>query len=204
MHNCSMDEEPEDLWMVPWLPQLHSALADAPVLELGCDTGRDTAWLVQQGFDVVATDISARALEQCGAAVPGAQCVHHDLRDPLPFGDGTFGAVIASLCLHYFDWATTVSAVSEIRRCIRPGGLLLCRVNSVQDRLHGAGQGEEIEPNFFRQTARYASSKRFFGSADLDRLFTGHQWNELRRREATVMRYTAPKVAWEIVLRRRG
>jgi SAM-dependent methyltransferase len=194
-----MDEKDADRWMDPWLPHLRRATSsNAPVLELGCDTGRDTAWLTQQGFDVVATDISTDALAQCAKAAPSARCVCHDLRNALPFGNDTFGAVVASLCLHYFDWATTVAAVSEISRCIRPGGLFLCRVNSVRDYLHGAGEGEEIEPNFFRQAARYATSKRFFTSEDLDRLFEGGDWTELSRREVTVLRYSAPKIAWEV------
>jgi SAM-dependent methyltransferase len=187
-----------DLWMDRWLPALRSAAGTLPVLELGCDTGRDTAWLAEHGFSVVATDISVEALAQCTAAVPAATCVRHDLRDPLPFSDASFGVVIASLCLHYFDWATTVAAVSEIRRCLKPGGFFLCRVNSVRDHLHGAGEGEEIEPNFFRQHARYAQSKRFFTSEDLDRLFVSAQWHELSRKEVTIARYSKPKVAWEL------
>jgi SAM-dependent methyltransferase len=198
-----MDEEGTDLWIDPWLPRLRSVTThNAPVLELGCDTGRDTAWLTQRGFDVIATDISTDALAQCAEAAPGARCMRHDLRDTLPFDSGTFGAVIASLCLHYFDWVTTVAAVSEIRRCLQPGGLFLCRVNSVRDHLHGAGDGEEIEPNFFRQAARYATSKRFFTSEDVDRLFAGAGWTELSRREVTILRYSAPKIAWEIGLLR--
>ena len=118
----------------------------------------------------------------------------------MPFCDGAFGAVIASLCLHYFDWATTVAAVAEIRRCLAPSGLLLCRLNSVRDHLHGAGEGEEIEPGFYRQRARYAASKRFFGSADLDRLFPEGHWRQLSRREVTIHRYAQPKVAWELAL----
>jgi SAM-dependent methyltransferase len=128
--------------------------------------------------------------------------VQHDLRDPFPFADASFGTVIASLCLHYFDWRTTVAAVAEIRRCLSPSGTFLCRVNSVNDVLHGAGQGEQIEPGFYRQHAQYADTKRFFTGEDLDRLFTG--WQELHREEVTIHRYSQPKVAWEVVLVRPG
>lgn len=170
------------------------------MLEIGCDTGRDTLWLGKHGFDVVATDLSESALTACAALTPGARLVLHDLREPIPFADGSFGAVVASLCLHYFDWKTTVAAVSEIRRCLAPSGLLLCRVNSVHDYLHGAGKGEEIEPGYYRQHARYAMSKRFFTSADLDRLFSHEEWRQLGRREVTIHRYEEPKVAWELAL----
>lgn len=191
-----------DRWLQRWLTELRAAATDTPVLELGCDTGGDTTWLVGHGFDVVATDIAHGALRTCAAAAPAARVRHHDLREPMPFADGAFGAVIASLCLHYFDWRTTVAVVAEIRRVVGPGGLLLCRVNSTNDVLHGAMQGEEIEPHFFRQHAHYADTKRFFDAADLDRLFGGGGWQELAREETTVARYDRPKVAWEIVLRR--
>ncbi|HVE55119.1 MAG TPA: class I SAM-dependent methyltransferase [Ramlibacter sp.] len=189
-----------DPWLERWLPQLRAATGELPLLELGCDTGGDTAWLVERGFRVVATDVSTRALEACARNAPAAQRVHHDLRETFPFEGAHFGVVIASLCLHYFDWATTVAAVQEIRRCLAPGGLFLCRVNSERDVLHGAGQGEEIEPGFYRQHAHYADCKRFFGSGDLDRLFPPAHWRETSRREVTIHRYARPKVAWELAL----
>lgn len=190
--------------MQRWLAPLRKAAAGAPVLELGCDTGGDTGWLLAQGFEVVATDIAADALAACSHAAPGAHLLRHDLRTPLPFAEAAFGAVIASLCLHYFDWATTAAAVGEIRRCLRPGGVLLCRVNSTRDTHHGAGQGEEIEPHYYRTDARYAGYKRFFDAADLDRLFQPAHWAQVHRQETESHRYALPKVAWELVLRRSG
>jgi SAM-dependent methyltransferase len=195
-----MEASPLDEWLAPWLPRLAAAAGALRVLELGCDTGQDTRWLADHGFDVVATDISSEALRACAASAPSAHCIRHDLARPMPFRSGAFGAVIASLCLHYFDWATTVAAVAEIRRCLAPSGLLLCRLNSVHDHLHGAGQGEEIEPGFYRQQARYAASKRFFSAADVDRLFPEADWRQLSRREVAIHRYALPKIAWELAL----
>jgi SAM-dependent methyltransferase len=189
-----------DEWLEPWLPKLRAVPGGMRVLELGCDTGRDTLWLVKHGFEVVATDIQEDALRACAAIASPASCVRLDLREQMPFASGSFNAVIASLCLHYFDWATTEAAVAEIRRCLAPGGLLLCRVNSERDYLHGAGQGEEIEPGYYRQDARYAASKRFFRESDLDRLFPAGIWRQLSRREVAIYRYVQPKVAWELAL----
>lgn len=197
-----MDPYRSDPWLDAWLRELRCAAAGSQVLELGCDTGVDTRWLVEQGFSVVASDVSPEALAKCAQAASQAHCVRHDLRQPLPFAAESFGAIIASLCLHYFDWSTTVAAVSEIRRCMSTSGLFLCRVNSVRDDLHGAGQGQEIEPRFYRQDARYASSKRFFNAEDLDRLLPREDWHELSRREVTIHRYAQPKVAWELALAR--
>lgn len=190
-----------DEWMQRWLPLMKPAAGDSPVLELGCDTGGDTAWLLRHGFTVIAADIAADALQEARRSVPAAMHVRHDLARPFPFRRHGFGLIIASLCLHYFPWRTTEAAVAELRGCLKPGGLLLCRANSVRDVLHGAGQGEEIEPGYFRQDAHYASCKRFFRRDDVERLFHRQEWSTVSLEERTVLRYAAPKVAWELVAR---
>lgn len=49
-----------------------------------------------------------------------------DLHDPLPFDDGAFDDVVASLVLHYLrDWGPTLA---EMRRVLRPGGRLIVSV----------------------------------------------------------------------------
>lgn len=194
----------QDLWLERWLAQLRTAASRKPVLELGCDTGQDTRWLAGHGLSVVATDISAEALASARRSTPEAAFLHHDLRTPLPFPAASFGAVVASLCLHYFDAATTQRAIAQVRQVLVPGGLLLCRVNSEHDYQHGAGEGEEVEPGYYRQGARYAEYKRFFSAADLDRFFPALEWETVSREERTVLRYHAPKRAWELVLRSRG
>ena len=50
-----------------------------------------------------------------------------DLGNPLPFPDGAFDDVIASLVLHYLeDWGPTLA---ELRRVLRPGGRLIVSVD---------------------------------------------------------------------------
>jgi SAM-dependent methyltransferase len=191
-----------DRWMQRWLPAMREAAGGTPLLELGCDDGGDTAWLLAQGFAVVATDIAPDALARCARNAPAAQLLQHDLRTPLPFADGRFGVVVASLCLHYFDWRTTKDIANGLHRVLRPGGLLLCRVNSTRDVLHGAGQGERLERNYYRLDARYASFKRFFDEDELRALFAAPAWHTLSCEERSIHRYAEPKVAWEVVLRR--
>ncbi|MCC2636225.1 MAG: SAM-dependent methyltransferase [Ramlibacter sp.] len=197
-------EAGQDLWLERWLPLLLAEAAPKPVLELGCDTGRDTGWLLGHGLSVVATDLALEALQKARQAAPGALLLQHDLRTPLPFMSASFNVVVASLSLHYFDADTTVRAIAEVRRCLAPGGLLFCRVNSANDFQHGAGVGEEIEPGYFRQSARYAECKRFFSAGDVERFFPSHDWHAVSREEREVLRYDAPKMAWELVLRAPG
>jgi SAM-dependent methyltransferase len=190
-----------DVWLERWLPSIGSASLDKTVLELGCDTGRDTAYLAGKGFAVVATDISAEALQTCASAVPSARVMHHDLREPLPFRDRHFGVVVASLCLHYFEWQKTQDIVREIGRCLTPGGLLLCRVNSAKDIHHGAVGYTAVQPGYYLVNDTYSSLKRFFDREAIESLF-GPMWNRVALEELTIDRYEKPKVVWEVVLRK--
>jgi SAM-dependent methyltransferase len=192
-----------DPWLERWLPAMRAAARDARVLELGCDAGRDTAYLVRNGFKVVATDLSEEALQSCARAVPEARFVLHDLRAPLPFADGELGVIIASLCLHYFGWAQTVDMVNGIARCLAPGGLLLCRLNSTRDVNFGAQGHEMIEPDFYAVEQRFGNSKRFFDARSVAALFSSG-WQVVANQEMTVERYELPKIAWETVLRKKG
>ena len=191
----------DDFWIERWLKLLRAAGGSGRVLELGCANGRDTAWLAGQGFRVVGTDISLDALRQCAAAVPNVGVIRHDLRKPLPFADGTFGAVISSLSLHYFPWAETRGAMAEIRRVLKPPfGVMLCRLNSTRDVHYGSASGaREIERHFYEVPGPFGDRKRFFDRDDVHNLFEG--WKVLSCVERTIVRYEKPKVVWEVVAR---
>ncbi|MDQ8016214.1 MAG: class I SAM-dependent methyltransferase [Bordetella sp.] len=63
---------PDD-WLPRWLPPLKASVADAagaPVLELGCGPGRDTAVLVGAGLSVVALELCATRLDEARQRVP--------------------------------------------------------------------------------------------------------------------------------------
>jgi SAM-dependent methyltransferase len=191
-----------DPWLERWRPAIQAASRGAQILELGCDDGRDTVYLVRAGLRVVATDISEQALNGCASAIPGADFIRHDLRTPLPFPDAAFGVVLASLCLHYFGWAETLAMAEEIRRCLSPGGLLLCRLNSTRDENFGARGHEMIEPNYYAVAQRFGSRKRFFDRAAVDALFA-RGWEAVSTQEMTIDRYELPKVVWETAQRKK-
>lgn len=70
------------------------------ILELGCGEGRDAGPLLEQGFSVVATDISATVVDFCRKRWPGfaenfrtLDCIHGKL-------DGTFNFIYAVAVVH--------------------------------------------------------------------------------------------------------
>jgi SAM-dependent methyltransferase len=185
----------------PWLERWQGILATAregKILELGCGSGRDSSYLTGLGLQVIAADYSQAALESCRQLAPLADIRLIDIRNPLPFDNEEFPVIIASLCLHYFSWPATMAIMAEIRRCLKPGGYLLVRVNSTGDRHYGADGHPEVEPGLYNVNGEL---KRFFDREAVGRLI-GPEWKVLSREELTVNRYDSPKVVWEVVLER--
>lgn len=90
--------------------------------------------------------------------------------------------MVASLSLHYFDWKTTGAIVHDISQVLRPGGMLLCRVNRVGDVNFEYGVGTEWERDFFE--VRHGHFKRFFDEESLaDALSTAFIVDEIHPAE---------------------
>lgn len=195
----SLEEAPsaEDAWLERWLDLLNPRL-ESPVLDLGCGAGEDARFLSSRGFRVVAADSSEKALEITGRRAPGARRVRMDLTRGLPFTSAHFGAVVASLSLHYFPWPKTVEILGEVRRCLVPGGHLLARLNSTNDSHYAAARKEPIAPNFFLLGG---SPKRLFDRDDVVALFSAG-WEIESAEELTTARYGYEKTLWEVVATR--
>ena len=124
------------------------------ILELGAGQGRDTLFLASDGAAVTALDytdtafttIGAKAVEQ-GATV---SCVTHDVREALPFPDETFDACYSHML---FCMALTTAElerlISEVRRVLRPGGLVTYTARTTDDAHFGAGidRGDDMYEN---------------------------------------------------------
>jgi len=187
-----------DPWLQDWLQLLRDRAGAAPILELGCGIGKDTAILVEAGFRVVAFDLSPHAIKRARAAVPQAEFLVRDIRAPFPVTAAEVGVIIASLSLHYFAWAETLALVERIRTTLRPRGALLCRLNSTNDRNYGAIGYPRIEDNYYLVQGE---PKRFFDQTSIDAVFaTG--WRMLSVAERVIARYSQPKVVWEVILER--
>lgn len=189
---------PHDDWLDPWLPELTARAAGGPVLEIGCGSGDDTATMAAAGLAVVAFDLSPEAVAAAQARVPQAMIGCQDVRDPFPLAPGSAGAVVASLSLHYFAWDETVALARRIHDVLRPGGLLLCRLNSTEDTHFGAQGHPRIDEHFYLVNG---APKRFFDAADVDRLFADG-WQRLSVRHAVTGKYGLSKSLWEVALLR--
>ncbi|OGH14330.1 MAG: hypothetical protein A2687_01740 [Candidatus Levybacteria bacterium RIFCSPHIGHO2_01_FULL_38_26] len=91
------------------------------ILDAGCGPGAALVYLSKFG-DVVGVDISDDALK---FAKKRGKVVKGDVSD-LPFKDETFDVVVC-LDVLYHKWVDLKKALSELKRVLKPGGVLLIR-----------------------------------------------------------------------------
>jgi SAM-dependent methyltransferase len=193
-----MSDADSDSWLDAWRSLIAERAGGSPILELGCGSGRDTGVLAAAGHHVVAIDRDPMAIAQAKSRLPDCEFHCQDLRAPFPVPQGGVGVVIASLSLHYFDWPETIALAARIRAALRSGGVLLCRVNSVNDHHHGASGHPALAENFYLVDG---APKRFFDRAAVETLFAGG-WRMLALEEKVIDRYARPKAVWEAVAER--
>lgn len=178
-----------------WLELFDRAIEQCktPIIDLGCGSGNDTKYLIERGKKVIPCDYSTQAIENIKKNFPEVERTEcFDMRNGLPFEDNFTSIIIADLSLHYFSKEDTRKLLDEIKRVLKKDGILLFRVNSVNDVNHGAGQGEEIERHYYKTTdGRY---KRFFDNEDISSFF--EDWEVLYINEEQMTRYEKTKELW--------
>jgi ubiquinone/menaquinone biosynthesis C-methylase UbiE len=112
----------------PAMIGLAGNVAGRRILDAGCGSGPLSAALSAKGAIVTGVDSSPAMLELARQRLGAAADLHvADLNGPLPFADGSFDDVVASLVLHYLeDWS---APLAELRRVLKPGGRLIVSVN---------------------------------------------------------------------------
>jgi SAM-dependent methyltransferase len=185
-----------DPWLNQWLSLVVARSNNDPVLELGCGEGADSVTLLAAGVSLIAIDICAESIAQAKKIAPAAQFHQQDIRDPWPVEASSTSVVIASLSLHYFAWPETVEIVRRIHEFLRPGGLLLCRLNSTNDHNYGAIGHPEISENYYSVNGE---PKRFFDKPAIEKLFQVG-WHPIGLVEKITNKYAMPKALWEIAL----
>lgn len=124
--------EPDAL---PWQrdepdPDMLAVVADEPttVLEVGAGLGSLAVALARRGHRVVATDLSAVALEQARLRAPDAPVLwlHDDITDTRLHS--RFVRVLDRGCLHLLEGDAAGRYVASLRRLCEPGGRVIVKV----------------------------------------------------------------------------
>jgi SAM-dependent methyltransferase len=125
------------------------------LLELGPGQGRDTMFFAENSLEVVGLDYADQSIAELNAKAQArslslkVKIQPHDVRQPLPFPDGSFDACYSHmlLCMH-LSKRDIAFALREIHRVLRSGGFAVYSVRSVFDKHYGHSEatylGEQI------------------------------------------------------------
>jgi SAM-dependent methyltransferase len=119
------------------------SLSGMSILDFGCGCGRITRWWEDvEGPKVFACDPHPALAGWCRSNLPFADVVVSGDNPPLPYPDAAFDFVYALSIFTHLPEDRAVRWMTELRRVIRPGGLLLFTTagDSYRERLNESDQ----------------------------------------------------------------
>jgi SAM-dependent methyltransferase len=181
-HHRERRDEGDFVFVPERIPLLVDAIGRGKrVLDLGCRSGALTRHFLD-GNSVVGLDVDPVALGK--AAALGIEPVQANVEEPLPFDDSSFDAVVAGELFEHLQFPDAL--VGEIRRVLRPGGVLAGSVPNafrVQSRLRFLrGRPPENDPTHLRMFSPDAVRVLLSGLEDVELSFVGGRYARLSAR----------------------
>jgi ubiquinone/menaquinone biosynthesis C-methylase UbiE len=120
--------------------ELIGPLQDKRILDVGCGTGRGVADFVETAQLTVGADASQDMLLTAAEKVSGRSgvCLVRSYAQSLPFPTGYFDVVTSLNFLHLFSLQTQTDMIEEMKRVVRPGGIVVLEFDNA---IHGLGLG---------------------------------------------------------------
>jgi 2-polyprenyl-3-methyl-5-hydroxy-6-metoxy-1,4-benzoquinol methylase len=128
-----------------------------PTVDIGCGAGRDTAWLVENGFQAIGIDASLGLLDEARAAYPGIAFQPGTLPELDGLKRGTYQNVLCETVIMHLEPARISEAITSLIALLRPGGTLYVswRVTEVESLRDKAGR---LYSSFDRQLVTLPAS----------------------------------------------
>jgi SAM-dependent methyltransferase len=179
------------------LAEVVSTLTPGHALDLGCGEGGDACWLAENGWTVVAVDISDTALQRAAAEADARglteriDFAQHDLSESFP--EGTFDLISAQF-LHSMIPFDRPRVLEQAASAVRPGGVLLI--------VDHAGPPPWVS-KLDHHHHEFPSAEEVIGSLELDDDWERVRVDAVERQAAGPDGETRPWIDNVIVLRRR-
>lgn len=97
-----------------------SGITPVDILEIGCDTGKNSEWLITKARSLVGVDLSSAMLAKAKIKLPGSNFIQADITQPWNFTDQLFDLITFSLVLEHISDLDFIFA--EAARLLRSGG----------------------------------------------------------------------------------
>jgi SAM-dependent methyltransferase len=178
----------------PAMLKLAGNVAGLRVLDLGCGAGHYAAELLDRGAaEVVGVEGSDTLLSAARARLGDRAELHqHDLEQPLTFlHDESFDLAVMALVYHHID--AREQLLAELRRLLRPGGLLLVSTTHpaadwtwfggsyfAEERIEARWSGSRFTHTYWRMTLESLLGELLSAGFTLERLVEPRATEEAR------------------------
>lgn len=98
--------------------------AGQPTADIGCGSGRDVDWLLQQGFPTVGYDASEGMLRQARSYFPGIVVGQSSLPDLANIPSDEYGNILCAATLMHVGRENLITAILNLARVLRPAPTL--------------------------------------------------------------------------------
>jgi SAM-dependent methyltransferase len=95
-----------------------------PICDLGCGPGQIARYLQRQGVDTLGVDLSPQMIAEAKRLNPEIPFSQGNML-ALPDSDNSWGGIAAFYCIIHIPREQIVDALREMKRVLKPGGVLL-------------------------------------------------------------------------------
>jgi SAM-dependent methyltransferase len=138
------------------------------ILEWGCGPGRLIRHLPQlldgRALRLVGSDYNRRTIDWCRANLPRIDFLHNELMPPLPLPDARFDVVYNFSVFTHLSEEAQKAWTAELKRVLKPGGLLICTTHGENYRYLLTRKGEQAayEAGDTVVQGRYREGKKWY------------------------------------------
>ncbi len=120
-----------------------------PACDMGCGPGHVARYLREHGVKVCGVDLSPAMVQRARRLVPGVEFQQGDMT-ALDAANGAWAGIAAFFSIIHIPRSDVTRALGELRRVLRPGGLLLLAFHIGDDTVHlDEWWGEKVCLDFF-------------------------------------------------------
>lgn len=143
-----MDKKPFDRKMLDWLAEKVGGLG--VICDMGCGPGQIARYLRGRGMKICGVDLSPEMVRRAQSLNPDISFQQGDMFALADIADNSYGGIAAFYAIVHIPRPSVVLALQELRRVLRPNGVLLLAFHIGQWIKHvDQLLGQEVSLDFF-------------------------------------------------------